>query len=133
MCVCVRSYQIVTVHMHVFIRADVRARAPFFFGASERFLAAANLPPGKARLRLFTPLFTVCLKLNGSEIGSFIGSGRLKNGETIERGGALKQLTGAEIYFHLHKITGPFDRQANSCRHANVSLSVKRGFSSSVG
>lgn len=61
------------------------------------------------------------------------GKKKTKNGETIERGGALKQLTGAEIYFHLHKITGPFDRQANSCRRANVSLSVEREFSSSVG
>lgn len=79
---CVWNYQIVTVHMHAFVCIEVRARMCACVSledlkASWQLLIFHQ----KARLRLFTwhtPLFSACLKLDGSEMGSFIVSGSLK-------------------------------------------------------
>lgn len=65
------------------------------------------------------PTFLCLSQIGWKWNGFFHGEHIAQNGQTIERGRALKQLGWAVIYFHLHKITGLFDQQASSCHHMN--------------
>lgn len=60
---------------------------------------------------------SACLEWDGGGTGPVAASASLEHRETIERGGASKQLGGAAICFHLHEITALFDPPANLCRH----------------
>lgn len=103
------------------------------FGGSESFLAAANLPPKKGRQRLFTwhtPLFSVCLKLDGSEMGSFMVSTSLKmarQSSVAEHWNNLVELWFTFIYTKLQGYL--ISRQA----HATIRMKPDREEGEGVG
>lgn len=122
MCVCNSVWHCVDLAMHVGMECMcewVRVCVCFIADLKASWQLLIFHQKQDWGFRLAHPSFLFLSQTGWKWNGLFYGEWGAQNGYTIERGGALKQLGGAVIYFHLHKITGLFDHRANSHHSLN--------------